>query len=190
MNTAFIGIDYIVDIINPSGKIPSCADQAAKRGIVDKANLCLDIAGEKNWLKILVRVGFDSDYTDLPEHSKFFGPLRHLGALQLGQPGTEFDPGLHVSAADVVLERPRISALYGTRLEAILRARGIQRLILAGASTSWAIHGTARDAHDRDYEVHVVEDACAAANEAEHASSIELIGMIASVIKAEDLRGL
>jgi nicotinamidase-related amidase len=46
-------------------------------------------------------------------------------------------------------------------------------------STAWAVQATARDAHDRDYQFVVVEDACAAASENEHKTSMELLGQIA-----------
>ena len=36
---------------------------------------------------------------------------------------------------------------------ASLRAHKVKRLILAGVSTAWAVQATARDAHDRDYQV-------------------------------------
>jgi isochorismate hydrolase len=50
----------------------------------------------------------------------------------------------------------------------------VKRLVPAGVSTAWAVQATARDAHDRDYQVVVVEDACAAASENEHKTSMEL----------------
>jgi biuret amidohydrolase len=37
------------------------------------------------------------------------------------------------------------------------------------------VQSTVRDAHDRDYEVYVLEDACAAATEPVHQSSMELL---------------
>jgi nicotinamidase-related amidase len=90
----------------------------------------------------------------------------------------------------MVVVKPRISAFYGTRLDAALRARKVDRLIIAGVSTAWAVQSTVRDAHDRDYEVFVLEDACAAVNDPVHHSSMELLGAIAKVIRVEDLERL
>jgi hypothetical protein len=47
-----------------------------------------------------------------------------------------------------------------------------------------------RDAHDRDYQVVIVEDACAAASEEEHQESIKLLGQIAKVVEVEGLVSL
>ncbi len=38
MNTALIGLDYIVDIMHPDGRIARCAEQAALRGVVARFN--------------------------------------------------------------------------------------------------------------------------------------------------------
>jgi nicotinamidase-related amidase len=58
----------------------------------------------------------------------------------------------------------------------VLRSHKVERLILAGVSTAWAVRATARDAHGRDYQVVVVEDACAAASEEEQEASMESLG--------------
>lgn len=190
MNTALIGIDYIFDIIHPEGKSSRCAKQVIERNIVQKANELLSLGRQKEWLSILVKVGFASSYVDQPKHSKIFGKIHETGALALNMPGTEFPPNLKTQYADLVIVKPRISAFYGTNLDAVLRARRIQRLVIAGVSTSWAIQSTVRDAHDRDYEVWVAEEACAAVTYDEHKSSIELLGRIANIVSIEDLRKL
>ncbi len=44
MNTALIGLDYIVDIMHPDGRIARCAEQAALRGVVARFNRALAVA--------------------------------------------------------------------------------------------------------------------------------------------------
>lgn len=190
MNTAFIGLDYIVDITHPDGKIARSAEQVAKRGVIAKANRALAIAREKGWLTILVKVGFSPGYHEQPKHSPLFGRAHELGALALGEPGTEFHPDLQAVLADLVVVKPRVSGFYGTNLDAALRAGKIERVIIAGVSSAWAVQATARDAHDRDYEVLVAEDACAAANEEDHQSSMKLLATIAKIIRVEDMTAL
>ena len=58
MSTAFIGLDYIFDIVHPSGKMAASAAHVAERGVIAKANQALAIARNKGWLTILVKVGF------------------------------------------------------------------------------------------------------------------------------------
>ena len=153
-------------------------------------NRALEIARNKEWLTILVKVGFAKGYLDHPKRSPFFGKLHEIGALEAGSSGMDFHPEIREDLADLVIVKPRISAFYGTQLDAALRARNVNRLVIAGVSTAWAVQSTVRDAHDRDYEVYVLEDACAAATEAVHQSSMELLGSIAKVIRVEDLAEL
>src|ERR1700733_10258176 len=47
MATAFIGLDFINDIVHPEGKISHTADLAAERGIIEKVNRALATAREK-----------------------------------------------------------------------------------------------------------------------------------------------
>lgn len=190
MKTAFIGIDYIFDIIHPEGKIARSAEQAMARNIVQKANQALNIAMQKKWLSILVKVGFSPGYYDQPKHSKIFRHAHEIKALESGQKGTNFHPELESSLANLIITKPRVSAFYGTGLDAALRANRIERLVIAGVSTSWAIQSTVREAHDRDYEVFIVEDACAASTEDEHKSSIKLISRISGVICIDELKKL
>src|ERR1700722_16662529 len=180
----------MLSTVHPEGKISHTADLAAERGIIEKVNRALATASEKGWLTILVKVGFAKGYTDQPKHSPFFGRLHEIGALEMESPGMDFHPELKAELADMVVVKPRISAFYGTRLDAALRARKVDRLIIAGVSTAWAVQSTVRDAHDRDYEVCVLEDACAAVNDLVHHSSMELLGAIAKVIRVEDLERL
>jgi nicotinamidase-related amidase len=112
------------------------------------------------------------------------------GAIELDTRGTEFHPDLEADFADFIVMKPRVSAFYCTDLEAALRANKIQRLVLAGVSTAWAVQATARDAHDRDYQVVIVEDACAAASEEEHQESMKLLSQIARVVEVEGLVSL
>lgn len=189
-NTAFIGLDYIVDITHPDGKIAHAARQVAERDVIGAANRALHFARSRNWLTVLAKVGFAKGYVDQPRHSPLFGRAHEIGALGLNAPGTAFHPGLDQQLADLVIVKPRISAFYGTGLDAALRARCVQRLVVAGVSSAWAVQGTVRDAHDRDYQVFVLEDGCAAASEPHHSASMELLGVIAKVIRVDDLAGL
>jgi ureidoacrylate peracid hydrolase len=63
---------------------------------------------------------------------------------------------------DLVVAKPRYSAFYGTDLEAILRSKGIDTLIISGTVTNACCESTARDAFSRDYKVIFLSDGNAA----------------------------
>ncbi|CND48123.1 cysteine hydrolase family protein [Yersinia intermedia] len=190
MNTAFIGLDYIVDIMCSGGKIARSAPHAEQRHIVEKTNKALAFARQNGWLVIHVKIGFSSGYLEHPTNSPLFGRVREYGALDLSTPGTAFHPDLDVNPSDAIVIKPRVSAFYSTSIEAYLRANNIERVVLAGVSSSWAVQSTARDAHDRDYHVVVLEDACAAATDEEHQQSMQLLATIARVTTTDLLTTL
>ena len=119
-----------------------------------------------------MKVAFRAGYPELPAYAPLLGRARELGALRLGQWGTEFHADLAVQPGDPVLVKHRLSPFHGTALATLLRAAGIERLLLGGVSTAWALQAAAREAHDRDFQVVLVEDACAAASPQEHEQSI------------------
>ncbi|MEP9351477.1 isochorismatase family cysteine hydrolase [Xanthobacter sp. KR7-225] len=190
MATALIALDFINDIVDPAGKIAGSAAQVAARGTIAKARAALAFARAAGWLPVLVKVGFAPGYATLPKASPLFGKAGEIGALALDGWGTQFHPGLGAEAADTVVVKPRVSGFYGTALEPALRANGIDRLVVCGVSTAWAVQSTVREGHDRDYRMVVVEDACAAATAEEHAASIALLRRIAGVVDVAGLGAL
>jgi len=190
MNTAFIGLDYIVDITHPEGRMAGSAEQVASRDAIAKANRALAIGADKGWLNVLVKVGFAEDYADQPRQSRLFGKAHELGVLRAGSPGMAFHPELADGLADLVIIKPRVNAFHGTSLEPALRAKRIERLVIAGVSTSMAVQSAVRDAHDRDYQVLILEEACAAASAEDHEDSIRLLQPLAEVVTLEQLAGL
>ena len=74
---------------------------------------------------------------------------------------TEIVPELTPQADDVVLYKTRYSGFFGTELDELLRSRGVERLIMVGATTSVCVESTVRDAMFRDYHCLVVSDATA-----------------------------
>lgn len=125
-----------------------------------------------------------------PKNSPIFGQIHKHSALKIGDFGTEFVEALDVQKTDFVLLKPRISPFYATHLNAVLRANNVAELIVAGVSTAWAIHSTICDAHDRDYQVTVIEDACAASNKEEHDNAIKTLSRVATVLNSKELRNM
>lgn len=69
---------------------------------------------------------------------------------------------------DVTVTKRRVSAFTGSDLEVVLRAKGIQHLVLTGIATSGVVLSTLREASDKDYQLTVIEDCCADADEEVH----------------------
>ena len=163
--SAILILDFINDIVNCESKFAKSAQSVAKNEVIKNANKLINYGRENNILLIFVKVGFSASYKECPLDSPLFAQAKKLHAYQLGTWGTEFHPDLNIEKEDLVVIKHRVSAFYATGLETILRANKIESLILCGVSTDLVVQTTARDAHDRDYEVTVIKDACAADND-------------------------
>ena len=110
---------------------------------------------------IYVTVGFRPGYPEISPRNPIFTTVAQAGRFVVGTPGAEVAAGLRPAAGDVVVVKHRVSAFAGTDLEIVLRAKGIETLILSGVATSGVVLSTLRQAADADYRAIVVEDACA-----------------------------
>ena len=89
---------------------------------------------------------------------------------------------------EVVITKHRASAFFGTDLDVILRANGIETLLLAGIVTSGVVLSTVRHAADADYRLVVVEDCCADRDPEVHRMLVEkLFARWTTVMKTEDV---
>jgi len=81
--------------------------------------------------------------------------------LRPGQPGNDFKPEGVPRADEPVLEKTVNSGFIGTALEADLRARGLDTLVLTGLTTNHCVSTTARMAGNLGFKTYVVSDATA-----------------------------
>ena len=103
--------------------------------------------------------GGDIDAGRLADHHE---AIRNNKAISAGTPNVEIYEGLKPQPGDLVVAKPRYSAFYGTDLEAILRSKGIDTLIISGTVTNVCCESTTRDAFSRDYKVIFLSDGNAA----------------------------
>lgn len=173
----YLVLDMENDLVHddgPSGKGPM-GEQVRQRNILAKTAHAIKKARQAGILVGFVRVGFSPDYQECPPASPVFSGAPKGGMFKLGSWGTEIHPDLEQLPGDIHVIKHRVSPFYSTTLEAQLRAQGIARIYCSGVSTQAVVQATVRDAHDRDYEVIVLEDACAAHSAEEHTNSIQSI---------------
>jgi biuret amidohydrolase len=103
--------------------------------------------------------GGDIDAGRLADHHE---AIRNNHAIIAGTPNVEIYDELKPQPGDLVVAKPRYSAFYGTDLEAILRSKGIDTLIISGTVTNVCCESTTRDAFSRDYKVIFLSDGNAA----------------------------
>lgn len=180
--TIFLVMDMMNDLVaEDSFGAESYGRQVTKRGVLDKSAKAIAAARKASVPIGYVRVGFSSDYRECPPSSPIFSGARKNKVFQLGTWGTEVHRALAPQEGDHDIVKHRVSPFYGTSLEPILRANSIARIVMCGVSTNGVVHSGARDAHDRDYEVVILEDCCAGATPAEHEQAIACLARYGNI---------
>jgi ureidoacrylate peracid hydrolase len=89
---------------------------------------------------------------------------------------------------DVYVKKTTYSALIrdSSNLEAEIRSRGIESLLIAGTTTNVCCESTARDAMLLDYRVVVLSDATAAATLEEHVASLNNLALFFADVMTVD----
>jgi len=95
-------------------------------------------------------------------------------AMAPGSKGHELWAGLEVKTDDLIVQKLRFSAFIqgSSNLEALLRAKGIDTILITGTVTNVCCESTARDAMMRNFKTIMVTDANAANSDALHNASL------------------
>jgi nicotinamidase-related amidase len=188
-NSMYLVLDMINDLVHedgPNGK-KGYGPILARRNTIANTAEALRKARAAGIRIGYVRVGFSPDYRECPPTSKIFQGAKNAGLFKLGAWGTEVHPALKPAPGDYDIVKHRVSPFYATSLEAILGANGVRRIYTSGVSTSGAVLSLAKEGHDRDYEITVLEDCCAALTDEQHASVIEQMQRIATITTSTDV---
>lgn len=187
MKSIYLVLDMQNDLVHAdgaSGKAPMQADIQGREVIQRTAN-AIAKARAKGIPVAYVRVAFSDDHREANPDSQVFGPIARNGILKMNVWGGQVHEDLAPQAGDWDIVKHRVSPFYQTRLELLLKREGIERIYCSGVSTQAVVQATVRDAHDRDFDVVVLEDCCAGPNEQEHANSLASIARFCSVSTSE-----
>ncbi|WP_426954078.1 cysteine hydrolase family protein [Muricoccus radiodurans] len=182
--TALVIIDMQRDFLEPGGFGAALGNDVAHlASAIGPCRAVLDAARATGMLVIHTREGHRPDLSDAPPAKVQRGaPRLRIGdpgpmgrILIRGEPGHDIIPALAPIAGEPVIDKPGKGAFYGTELEAILRHRGIEALILTGVTTEVCVHTTLREANDRGFRCLVLSDACASYFPEFHAAALAMV---------------
>jgi gluconolactonase len=105
-------------------------------------------------------------------NAPLFNGVKDTNALVRGTWGAAPAEGLEAQDGDYVVEKMRMSAWEGTRLESMLAGLGRDTIIVTGAWTNMSIEHTSRTGADKGYTMVVPEDCCSTMNADWHNASI------------------
>ena len=121
-------------------------------------------------------------------NAPLFQGVKDANALVRGSWGAAPAEGLEPQDGDFVVEKMRMSAWQGTKLELLLAGLGRGTIIVTGAWTNMSIEHTARTGADKGYTIFVPEDGCSTMNADWHNASINFaLQNVSTVTSSEAL---
>lgn len=151
--TAILIMDYQNEIV---ARLP----EERQKPLLQAAKKVLRAARRDRLPVIYVIVCFRDGYPEVSPRNKVLSSIKESGRLREGTAGAEIHAEVAPEPDEVVVTKRRAGAFSATELETILRAKGINTLVLLGIATSGCVLSTVRWAADMDYELVVLSDGC------------------------------
>lgn len=188
--TAVLTIDLQNDFLHPDGAYGRAGQSAeAIAALPARVRPVIDALRAKGGLYI------SAQFTLVPgpggeplisPHLKTLRPFLGRGDFLPGAFGHDLVAAL--KPADFTVEKVAYSAFYQTRLEYILRAVGIDTLIVGGIVTNGGVASTVRDAHLRDIHTILLADGCAAFKPEVHEATLVSLGTVTRVMRCAEVQ--
>jgi ureidoacrylate peracid hydrolase len=189
-HTALVIIDTQVDFASPAGAVArSGADlRAIPAALAAASGLALS-ARRAGSTVVFVRLETRAE-TDSPawlERIRRLGGVPEIDAAlcRAGTQGADFY-GPSPADGDLTVVKHRYSAFFDTPLDALLKARGVDTLVVCGLTTDCCVDSTVRDAFHLDYHVFLAGDACAGYDEPLHDAALASLGRNFAILVGAD----
>jgi nicotinamidase-related amidase len=150
------------------------ADRLGSPELLDRLAAAAATARTAGVRVIYVKVGFRDGYPEVSPRNRSFSRIAGTSLFTDSNPS-----GIHNAVApqpgESVVTKKRVSAFAGSDLDVVLRAGGIDSLVLAGIATSGVVLSTLRQAADLDFELTVLSDGCADGDDEVHRVLVEKV---------------
>jgi nicotinamidase-related amidase len=161
--TALVLLDFQEDVLDRN--LP---DPAAAEALVSRTAGVLAAARSASIPVFHVVARFRPGYPEVSPRDLWRRDIHRTGRLLEGTRGAEITTALAPRPGEATVVKRRTGPFSTTDLEALLRARGVTRLVVAGVSTGGSVLSAVRTAADLDYSVVVLADCCADPDEEVH----------------------
>jgi ureidoacrylate peracid hydrolase len=181
---ALIVVDVQNDFVSPEGSAGKRGDDVgAAMAMIPNLTGLIDQARRVGLTIIYIRTTH-SEWTDTASWIYRTSQKSGLSTCREGSWGAEFYDGIAPLPTERVVIKHRYSAFINTDLNTVLKARGIQSVLVCGVATNVCVETTARDGYMYDYYVTMIDDCSAAYDAKLHMSTLENIrrhfGLVAS----------
>jgi gluconolactonase len=164
--TALIIQDLQNDVIIEGGAFADSGapEHAKTQDVVENVKSLADACRRAGVPVIHVWYIVEEAAAGLKLNAPLFQGVKDANALVRGSWGAAPAEGLEPQDGDLIVEKMRMSAWQGTRLETMLQGLGVDTVIVTGAWTNMSIEHTARTGADKGYRMIVLENACSTVN--------------------------
>ena len=145
---------------------------AKEQNVVENVKNLADAARSAGIPVIHVHYIVEPGAPGLKLNAPLFQGVKDTNALVRDTWGAAAADGLEPQDGDFIVQKMRMSAWQGTRLENLLAGFGTDTIIITGAWTNMSIEHTARTGADKGYTIFVPEDGCSTMNADWHNASI------------------
>jgi gluconolactonase len=147
-------------------------EHAKKQNVVENVKALAETCRSKGIPVIHVHYIVEEGAPGLKLNAPLFQGVKDGNALVRGTWGAAPADGLEPQDGDLVVEKMRMSAWQGTKLETLLAGLGRDTIIVTGAWTNMSIEHTSRTGADKGFFMVVPEDGCSTMNADWHNASI------------------
>ena len=147
-------------------------EHAKEQNVVENVKALAETCRSKGIPVIHVWYIVEDGAPGLKLNAGLYQGVKDTGALVRGSWGAAPAEGLEPKEGDFVVEKMRMNAWHGTRLETLLGGLGRDTVIVTGAWTNMSVEHTARTGADNGFFMVVPEDGCSTMNADWHNASI------------------
>ncbi len=171
---ALIIQDMQNDAVSEGGAFAASGSPAHAREqrVVDNLRRLADAARARGVMIIHVWFVVEPGAPGMTLNAPLFRGVLDNNAMVRGSWGAAPVDGLEPQPGDFIVEKARMSAFEGTRLETVLKSGGRDTILSTGAWTNMSVEHTARTGADKGYHVVVPEDCCSTMNADWHNAAI------------------
>ncbi len=147
-------------------------EHAKEQNVVENVKALAETCRGKGIPVIHVWYVVEDGSPGLKVNAPLFAGVKDNNALVRGTWGAAPAEGLEPQDGDFIVEKMRMNAWEGTRLEHLLKGLVRDTIIVTGAWTNMSVEHTSRTGADKGYFVVVPEDGCSTMNADWHNASI------------------
>ncbi len=136
------------------------------RNIIENNQKAIAGARQAGIPVMYVVANFRAGYPEAHPNNRFQQANKAAGRLLEGSQMAAVNDAVAPEDGDIIIRKRRVNAFYATDLDIVLKAQGIETIVLTGIADGGVILSTTRYASDADYKIIILED-CTADRSAE-----------------------